>query len=336
MRSPLRALLAILAVLLLTVFIGACGGGDNEETAGPDTATEPAAQEGGGAKVGEQIQRDPANAGKTFTVGSKNFAEQYILGEIYAQALEAAGFKVKKQLDLGSEQVAYKALKSGRIDAYPEYTGTALTSFYRVKIDDVPRDKDEAFSQLEQKAQKDDITPLPQTPFENTYKITSNKKVAQELGNPKTISELAQKTGSSRSISGFPECRQRTDCLLGLRNVYDWRPKFVSSQGQYEDLDQGQADFTFGFSTDGPLATGKYVTYQDDKKLFPPYNVSFMVGQDGMQALGDSGRQVIEQVQEPLTEEVMQELNSRVSLDKQEPEKVAADYLKEAGFVGGT
>ncbi len=334
MRSSLRALLAILAVLSLAVFVGACGD-DGDEGGANAPATEPAANQEGSATPGKQIQRDPANAGKTFTVGSKNFDEQYILGEIYAQALEAAGFKVEKQLDLGSEQVAFKSLRDGRIDAYPEYTGTALTSFYRVKTDEVPRDKDEAFEQLKSKAAEDNITTLPQTPFQNTFVITSTKKTAEELGNPKTITEVAQKAGTKRSISGFPECRQRTDCLLGLNQTYDWKPKFVSSQGKYEDLDQGQADFTFGFGTDGPLKTGKYITYEDDKQLFPPYYITFMVRQGGIDKLGDKGQQIIQQIQEPLTEEVMQELNSRVSLDKQEPEAVARDYLKEAGFVGG-
>jgi glycine betaine/choline ABC-type transport system substrate-binding protein len=328
MKSSIRTLMALLAVLALALGATACG--DDDEGSGGSG--------GGGDNASTQteskaIQKDEANSGKTFTVGSKNFAEQYILGEIYAQSLEAAGFTVKKQLDLGSEQVAFKSLKDGKIDAYPEYTGTALTSFYRVKTDDVPREPQEAFDQLSSELEGDKITALPQTPFQNTYKITSTKETAEKLGNPKTVTELAEKAGSKMSISGFPECRQRTDCLLGLKNVYDWTPKFVSSQGQYDDLDQGQSDFTFGFSTDGPLSTDKYVTYEDDKQLFPPYYVTFMVGQKGIEALGDSGKEVIAKVQEPLTEEVMQELNSRVTLDKQEPEAVAADYLKEAGFV---
>jgi len=334
MRTTLRALLALLAVLALAVGLTACGGDDagQEENTAAEATPEGGSETPAGG-TGEAIQRDEANAGKTITVGSKNFTEQYILGEIYAQSLEAAGFDVKKQLDLGSEQIAFKALKSGKIDGYPEYTGTALTSFYRVKIEDVPRDQQEAYDQLTQELEGDNVTALAMTPFENTYRVTSTKETAEELGNPKTISEVAEKAGSKMSLSGFPECRQRTDCLIGLKNVYDWNPKFVSSPGQYNDLDQGQADFTMGFSTDGPLATGKYVTYEDDKSLFPPYNVTFMVGEKAMQTLGDSGREVIEKVQEPLTEEVMQELNSRVTLDKQEPEQVAKDYLSEAGFV---
>ena len=330
MRSrPLRLLSALAAVLALALVMAACGGdegggGETSTTGGPQSAETPDAK---------QIQADPANASTTVTVGSKNFAEQYILGEIYAQTLEAAGFKVNKQLDLGSEQIAFKALRSGRIDAYPEYTGTALTSFYKIKTDDVPRDPQESFDLLQSKLEGDEITGMPQTPFQNTYKITSTRETAEKYGNPKTITELAEKAGTDASISGFPECRQRTDCLLGLKQVYDWSPKFVSSQGQYSDLDKGQADFTFGFSTDGPLSLDKYVTYEDDKQLFPPYYVSFMVRNEVHEKLGDAGLEAIEAVQEPLTEEVMQELNSRVTLDKEKPEQVAADYLREAGFV---
>ena len=327
MRGMSRILLALLAVLALSLTAMACG--DDE---GGDTGSS-----GGGSDSAETsdklIQADPANEGKTFTVGSKNFAEQYILGEIYAQSLEAAGFDVKKQLDLGSEQIAYKSLRNGRIDAYPEYTGTALSSFYRVKTDDIPRDVQESFDQLEEFAAEDNITPLPQTPFQNTYVVTSTQETAEKLGNPTTISELAEEGGSDVSISGFPECRQRTDCLLGLKNVYDWEPKFVSSEGKFEDLDNGEADLTFGFGTDGELALDKYVTYEDDKQLFPPYFVTFMVGNEGIEKLGESGQEVITTVQEPLTEEVMQELNSRVTIDKEEPEQVAAAYLRESGFI---
>jgi glycine betaine/choline ABC-type transport system substrate-binding protein len=333
MKTSIRALLAILAALALTVGLAACGGDDDggSGSSGGDNASTQASD--GGSAGGTLIKRDEANASKTITVGSKNFAEQYILGEMYAQALEAGGFKVKKQLDLGSEQVAFKALKDGRIDAYPEYTGTALTSFYRVKTDDVPRDPQKSYDELAEKVKADKITALPQTAFQNTYVIAATKAEDDKLGNPKTMTELAAKAGSKTSISGFPECRQRTDCLLGLKNVYGWTPKFISSQGQYEDLDQGQSDLTFGFSTDGALSTDKYVTYEDDKQLFPPYYVTFLTRDAAIEKLGDAGQQIIQDVQKPLTEEVMQELNSRVAIDKQEPRKVAADYLREAGFV---
>ena len=329
MRRIPRSLLALLALLALTLVLAACGGDDSSSSSSDSSSSSGS----GGSKPGTEIQKDSANSSKQVTIGSKNFPEQYILGEIYAQALTAAGFKVKKSLDLGAEQVAFKALKSGKVDAYPEYTGTALTSFYKVKTDDVPRDPQQSYDELKKDLAKDNITAYPQTPFQNTYKVTSTKATAEKLGNPKTLSEVAQKAGSKMSLSGFPECRQRTDCLLGLKQKYDWTPKFVSSQGQYADLDQGQADFTMGFSTDGALSTGKYVTYEDDKSLFPPYYVTLLTRDEAAQRLGDSGKAVIEKIQAPPTEQVMQELNSRVSIDKQKPEAVAAQYLREEGFV---
>jgi glycine betaine/choline ABC-type transport system substrate-binding protein len=147
------------------------------------------------------------------------------------------------------------------------------------------------------------------------------------------LSELVAKTKNNVRLSAFPECRQRTDCYVGLERSYNWQPKFVSSEGQYDDLDKGQADFTMGFSTDGPLSLDKYSTFEDDKQLFPPYQVTLLTRKEAADRLGESGRKVIEDVQKPLTEEVMQELNSRVAIDKQEPEKVAADYLRESGFT---
>ena len=325
MNRSFRLILGALAALGIALALAACGDDKKDESTSG----------GGGAPAGEVIKKDPANAGKSITVGSKNFTEQFILGQIYAQALEAAGFKVKKELNLGSEQIAYKALKAGQVDGYPEYTGTSLTSFFGVKTAEVPRNPDQAYDLARKEYAKEGITALPRTAFENKYVLTTTKEKQKDLLKGATkVSDVAKLPDADKlRVAGFPECRQRTDCLLGLKNVYDWTPKFVSSQGQYDDLDQGQSDFTFGFSTDGPLSTDKYVTYEDDKQLFPPYYVTFMVRNAGIEKLGDSGRQVIESVQEPLTEEVMQELNSRVTLDKQEPEGVAADYLKEAGFV---
>src|SRR5215207_3976608 len=107
-RMRPRAVVALLAVLVLALGVAACGDGDDE----------------GGETRANLIEKNAANNHVRITVGSKNFTEQLILGEIYAQALQAAGYDVKKRLNLGSEQVALKALEDGEIDAYPEYTST--------------------------------------------------------------------------------------------------------------------------------------------------------------------------------------------------------------------
>jgi glycine betaine/choline ABC-type transport system substrate-binding protein len=324
MKTP-KTILAILATLLLALGVAACGGDDEEKPSGGG---------GGDGAASKQIKKVSGAASKgTITVGSKNFPEQFILGNIYAEALSAAGFKVKKSLDIGSEVLGYKALRQGEIDGYPEYTGTVLTAFFEVPVNKVPKDAKAAYDQTKQRLAEQKITALAQTPFENTYRLAMTKEKHKEIGSPKTNTELKGKE-SDLTIAGFPECKQRIDCLVGIRKVYGLDfGKFISSQQQYDVLDNGSADVLFGFTTDGELTTGKYVLLEDDKQLWPPYHVSFIIRDDALQKIGPEGQKVIEQVQKPLTEKVMGELNSRVVLDKQEPEKVAADYLREAGFT---
>ncbi len=317
----LRLIIAALAALSLAVIGAACG----EQGGGGQ------AQQAGG---GQAIQKAPGAEGKgTITVGSKNFTEQYVLGEIYAQALEAAGFKVKKQLDLGSEQIAFKALKGGQIDGYPEYTGTSLTSFFDVKTEEVPKDPQQAYQQTKDAYAREDITALPPTPFENTYRLGALKETADRLGGIRNTSQLTPKA-KDLSVTSYPECAQRDDCALGIKRVYglDFE-ETVKSETPYDILDAKEADIAFLFTTDAKLTLPKYTIFEDDKKFFPPYNVSFGIRNDALQKIGPEGQRAIEQVQAPLTVEVMRELNSRVDIDKQEPEEVAAAYLKEEGFV---
>jgi glycine betaine/choline ABC-type transport system substrate-binding protein len=332
MRKSIRAVLAALVVLALTVVLAACGSDDSssDSSSGSGSTGGGASTSSGGGKL---IVKNPDNASKTVTVGSKNFPEQFILGEIYSQALQAAGYKVKKQLNLGSEVIAFKALKQGNIDGYPEYTGTALTSFYKVPVTKVPKDADEAYTQLQQKLAGDKLQGLAQTPFENTYQLGMTKKTAGKLGNPTKISDL---TGKSKDliINGYPECAQRPDCLLGVEKTYGLKfKKFVASGDPYPVLDKGAADVAFVFTTDAALTTNKYSTLTDDKHLFPPYHITFLIHKSKLQSLGPDAQKVIEQVQTPLTNEVQRELNSRVVLDKKTPKEVASEYLKEAGFT---
>jgi glycine betaine/choline ABC-type transport system substrate-binding protein len=322
-------ILALLAILCLGLAFAACGGSD--ESSAPSGGS----SSGGDNSSGNQIQKVAGAEGKTITVGSKNFTEQFVLGEIYSQALEAAGFKVKKQLNLGSELIAYKALQAGKVDAYPEYTGTALTSFFGVKTADVPRDAQQAYEDTKAGFAEKQITALAPTPFENTYRLGMTTEKAAEIGDPKTISDLSD-SAKDLSITGFPECKQRQDCLLGVEDTYGLKfKKFVTSEQKYQVLDSGDADVAFIFTTDGDLASGKYAILDDDKKFFPPYNITFAVRDEALKNLGPEGQKVIEDVQKPLTEKVMQELNARVDVDKQKPEEAAKSYLQSAGFIAG-
>jgi glycine betaine/choline ABC-type transport system substrate-binding protein len=322
-----KTLFALLAVLCLGAVFAACGSSSNEKSSSGSSSSSSSSGSSNRIKPVSGASSKP-----TITVGSKNFTEQFVLGEIYSQALQAAGYKVKKELNLGSELIAYKALKAGKIDAYPEYTGTALTSFFGVKTNDVPKDAEKAYQQTKEGFAKNGITALPHTPFQNTFRLTMTKAKAQKLG-VKTTSDLKGKE-HNLAISGFPECKQREDCLLGVEKAYGLKfGKFVASEQKYQVLDSGDADVVFGFTTDGDLAGGKYVTLDDDKKFFPPYNVTFAIRNEALKNIGPEGQKVIEQVQKPLTEKVMQELNARVDIDKQKPEQAAKSYLQQAGFT---
>jgi glycine betaine/choline ABC-type transport system substrate-binding protein len=319
-------LIAALAALALAAGLTACGSSDNN-----DKST---SSSGGGNANAQTIQSNPANKNVSVTIGSKNFTEEFILGNIYAQALQTAGYKVKTQLNLGSEQIALKALKSGQIDAYPEYTGTALTSFFKAKTTDIPTDPQQAYQQTKADFAKDGLTALPPTPFTDSNALAVTQATADKLG-VKSISDLKAKAGDL-TLSGSPECRQRQDCLLGLQKVYGINPgKFtvVDPSLRHEVLQKGQADASFVFTTDGQIKANKEVLLTDPKNIFPPYNITLVVRDQTVQKAGPDFAKTIALVQKGMTTQVMQELNSRVDLDKQKPAAVAKQYLTESGYI---
>src|SRR6266550_539770 len=152
--------LSMLAVPVAALALSACGSSNNNKTTSSSTTGTSS-----GSSNANVITSNSANSGKTVTIGSKNFTEEFILGQIYAQALKAAGYTVKTQLNLGSEQIAFRAVKSGQVDAYPEYTGTALTSFFKKKATDVPRDEQQAYQEAKAGFAKKNLVALAPTPF---------------------------------------------------------------------------------------------------------------------------------------------------------------------------
>ena len=318
--------LMLLTLLVASLALAACGD-DDDENGGEGAATQ---EEGGGAG----IQRDEANAGTTIVVGSKNFTEQKILGEIYAQGLEAAGFKVEKQLNLGDEQTALKALEGGDIDAYPEYTGTALLSFFGVQADKLPKDEGQAFDQAKEGFAEKNLTAFEPTPFTSSNEVAVTEETATENELQK-ISDLS-KVDDQFTMYGSPECRQRLDCLLGLQEVYglDFK-RFVPVDIalRHEVLTKGQADVSIVFTTDPQIQREEFVLLEDDEGMFPPYNSTLVMRNEIAEQGGANLEEVVTQVNEGLTAEAMQELNARVDLDKKAPAQVATEYLEESGLL---
>jgi glycine betaine/choline ABC-type transport system substrate-binding protein len=318
-----RASVAVLLALFLSLGVAACGSSDDSSTEG---------EEGGGA-----IVSNPANGKVTLTIGSKNFPEQEILGEIYAQALKAAGYKVKSALNLGSETVAHKAVKSGQISGYPEYASTALTSFFGIEPEEVPAGAQPAYEKAKAEFEKEGLTAFPPTPFASANAVGTLKKTAEKEG-LKTISDLQGKS-EKMSLYGSPECRQRIDCLAGLEKYYGLKFKSFTPVDiglRYKVLETGQADLSILFTTDAQLSAekDKFVILEDDKEVFPAGNVIFVTKPSITKKAGPDYEKTIVQVQEGLKLPVIQELDARVELEKQSPAKAAASYLKEAGYTG--
>jgi osmoprotectant transport system substrate-binding protein len=329
--KPLRLLSILLAVLCSALVLAACGEDDEEPTTTPGGSS----QEEAGSSGGE-IQRNEENSAVTLKIGSKNFTEQKVLGEIYAQGLEAAGYTVETDLNLGDEATALAALKGGDIDAYPEYTGTALLSFFGKQADELPKDAQAAYEEARAGFEADGLVALPPTPFTSSNEVAVTQETADKLG-LKTISDLEGKA-QDLTLYGSPECRKRLDCLLGLQQVYGLEfKKFtpVALDQRHEVLTSGRADVSIVFTTDPQIQREKEVLLEDDQGMFPPYNSTLVLRKEVADEAGPDLPKTIELLQEQLTDENMQELNARVDLDKKDPATVAGEYLSETGLVAG-
>lgn len=325
-KTRWRALLAALAALALALGIAACGSSDDSTTSG--------STEGGGAGA---IQSNPDNGKISLTIGSKNFPEQEILGEIYAQALTAAGYKVKSALNLGSETVAQKAVKTGQISGYPEYASTALTSFFGLEPEEVPAGATEAWEKANEEFEKEGLEAFEPTPFASANAVGTTTETAEKY-DLKTVSDL-EGVSEKLSLYGSPECRQRIDCLAGLESLYGLKFKSFTPVDiglRYTVLEKGQADLSILFTTDPQLSaeSDKFVILEDDKEVFPAGNVIFVTTQKVAEEAGPDYEKTILQVQEGLDLKVMQELDARVELEKETPKAAAKAYLESAGYIG--
>ncbi len=326
----MRPLIHALAAAVAAVALVACGSDDNKSSSTPEKTAAPASTP---ADAGA-IAKNPANASIALKIGSKNFTEQKILGEIYAQGLAAAGYNTTTDLNLGDEQTALKAVKSGQIDAYPEYTGTALLSFFKTPADKLPTDPMEAYNLAKADFAKEGLTAFPPTPFTDSNEVAVTKATADKYS-LKNISDLSS-VADKLTLYGTPECRQRLDCLLGLEKVYGLKfKKFVpvAPDQRHEVLQSGRADVSIVFTTDPQIKRNGEVLLEDDKGMFPPYNSTLVMKQETATKAGSDLPKVLDQLQQPLTDDAMQELDARVDLDKKDPAEVAKEYLSETGLV---
>jgi osmoprotectant transport system substrate-binding protein len=286
--------------------------------------------------VGGTDSSASGGSGPTITVGSKNFTEQYILGNMYVQALDANGFNGVAKLDLGSEKIADKALQNGQIDLYPEYTGTSLVSLlpYKGAYPDTPEATYQAAKKLYAKRNPAD-TMLTPAPFNDTYGIFVRKQVA-ENNDLKTLTDLAEASSDLTFVS-FSEFQNRSDGFPNMKKNYpeiDFKEiKIVNSLGlRYQGVEQSEGDVGVGFTTEAQLNSPSLVVMKDTKKIFPFYYPAPVVRSDVIKKYPKIEK-VLNSVSKELDVETMRELNGKVDLDQEDPEDVAKEFLQKKGLL---
>lgn len=272
-----------------------------------------------------------SHTGAPIKIGSKDFTEQFILGEIYAQLLESNGYKVERKLNLGGTKVAQEALTRGDIDIYPEYTGTGLT----VVLGKNPiADRQKALDAVREGYKAFNLTWLDPAPMNNTQALAMKKARAEQLG-IKTLSDLSKKAPELRAAF-IPEFMERPDGLPGLKKTYgsfEFKDiKLVAIGVKYKALVDDQVDVTLAFGTDGQIAGYDLMTPVDDKHLWPPYQVAPVVRDDTLKANPNLAA-LLNSVAPRLTDATMQRLNWEVDGKKREPADVASEFLTQEGML---
>ena len=301
---------SVLLLMVLALPIAACG----EDTTG----------DGSAQPQGTELQ---------LTLGTKDFTEQFLLGELYEQALAARGYKVTLRKDIGSTEVIDTQLTSGQIDAYPEYLGVAVTvvageadagssaaETYRLATDYYAQ-RGQALSE--------------QTPFENVDAIATTQLFAQQ----QRLTSLPDlRRLPSFTLGARPEFADRVQGLAGLQRVYgltnaEFKP--IEIGAQYQSLDKGDIDAANVFTTDGQLAGGDYRLLEDPQRLFGFQHVALVINQDTLERLGgDRLMTVINAVNRRLTTSAMIEMNRDVDLEGQDEALVAERFLTGVGLLG--
>lgn len=303
----------VLAAVLATLLIAACGDDDDGDAKAGGTTEEQAAQPGKGKP--------------TIRLGTKDFTEEFILGELYKQALEAEGYKVSLKKNIGSTELIDKALTSNQIDAYPEYLGVTVATLARKDVR--PESAEETYRLAKQFYEQRGQVISQQTQFFDVDSIAVRKEFAEEHG-LKSVADL--KKLERVRIAAAAEFKNRFQGLKGLQQVYDLdNIKVVQvAQGvKYQALDGGDADASNVFSTDAQLASGKYTVLEDPEGIFGYQHVAMVVNKDAYEKLGGPELfAIIDSLGKLLTNDAMIAMNKAVAVDKQDEADVARSFLQ--------
>jgi osmoprotectant transport system substrate-binding protein len=273
-----------------------------------------------------------ARRADTIVVGSKNFPEQALLGEILAQHLEArTRLRVERRFYLAGSYICQQALLAGRIDTYVEYTGTALTAILH---DPIEGDRPSVFAKVQAEyKQRFGFEVMPSLGFNNTFAIVVRGEDARRL-HLKTLTDAARYTPQWRAGFGY-EFMERPDGYSGMARVYGLQfvasPRILDLGLLYRALLDKQVDLVAGNSTDGLLAARDLIVLEDDKHYFPPYEAVPIVREDSL-ARYPQARAAIAELAGKISDSEMQKMNYAVAGEGRDTSDVAREFLRSKGL----
>jgi osmoprotectant transport system substrate-binding protein len=264
-------------------------------------------------------------------IGTKNFAEQFLLGELYKQALEAKGVPVELKENIGSSEIIHQALTDGALDMYPEYVGVLLSEVANVRKR--PASPTAAYKAAQAFEQKNGFTLLGMTPFSDANALAVTPAYARRF-HVRSIGDLAKVPGRIR-IGAPPEFRTRFEGLVGLQQRYGLRDATATPMAigaQYRALDAGRVDVATVFTTDGQLAGGRYVILDDPRGVFGTQHVAPIISRRALRTHGPRVQAVLDAVSKRLSAGAMRRMNAAVQLQGRASADVADEFLRSEGL----
>lgn len=302
--------------------------------ASPAAVTSPVAAKPASSPVASPGAAKPSGDKPPVRIGSTNFGEQILLGELYGQILEANGYRVERRFNLGNREIVYPAFESGQIDMYPEYLATLLA--FVTKSTDKASDPAAAHRQLLEAFRGKGLSVLDYAQAVDTNAFVVLKETAEKHKLTK-MSDLTP-VASQLVLGAPPECPQRPFCLPGLEKTYnlkfkDFKPLDAGGPLTVAALEGKQIDVALLFSTDAVISAKGFVLLQDDKGLQAADNVAPVVREDLLNRAPSDFRQLINGVSAKLTTANLTDMNKQVGLDRKEPKDVAAAFLRAEGLL---